>query len=61
MDFESEGVCVHVLFLAQVMFFFIFFFFFSLYDDDSGATRSGAGERKARASTCRNERSECRR
>ena len=37
--------------------FFVLFF----YDDDCGATHSGVGERKARASTCRNERSECRR
>ena len=39
--------------------FFLFLFF--LYDDDGGVTHSGAGERKAQASTCRNECSECRR
>ena len=37
------------------------FFFLFFYDDGGGATRSGAGEREARASTCRNKRSECRR
>ena len=31
------------------------------YDYNGGVTRSGAGENKARASTCRNECSECRR
>ena len=55
MDFESERIFVHVQFPEWAI-FFIFF-----YDDDGGATRSGAGEREARASTCRNERSECRR
>ena len=58
MDCESEEDCVHVRIPAWAIFFFIFSFF---YDDDGGATRSGAGEREARASTCRNERSECRR
>ena len=38
-----------------------FFFFFFFYDDDGGATHSGAVECEARASTCRNERSKCRR
>ena len=52
LDFESEEVCVRVRFPAPAIFFFFF------YDDDCGATRSGAGEREARASTCRNERSE---
>ena len=37
------------------------YFFPFFYDDDDGATRSGAGERKAQALTCRNECSECRR
>ena len=41
--------------------FFFFFLFYFFYDNDGGATRSGAGERKAQASTFRNERSECRR
>ena len=56
MDFKSEGVCVHVLFPVWAIYLFDFF-----YDDDGGATRSSAGERKALASMCRNERSECRR
>ena len=38
--------------------FFVLIFFFYY---DGGAMRSGAGKRKARVSTCRNERSECRR
>ena len=59
MDFESEEDCVHVRFPAwTIVFFSLFFLFFN--DDDGGATRSGAGERKARAWTCRNERSKCR-
>ena len=76
-DFEYERFCVHVPrhkktfvvdrdvknpFLVWCMFdsrHGRFFFFF--YDDDGGATRSGAREREARASTCRNESSECRR
>ena len=57
MDFESKGVCVHVRFPAWAVINVLFLF----YDDDGRATRSGAGEREARASTCRNERSECRR
>ena len=56
-DFECEWACVHVRFPAWSIFFFQFFFF---NDDDGVATRSGAGEREARASTYRNERSECR-
>ena len=38
-----------------------FIFLYLFYDDDGGAACSGAGERKAQALTCRNERSECRR
>ena len=56
MDFESEVVRVQVRIPVRAI-----FFFFLYDDDDGGATRSGAGEREARASTCRNERSECRR
>ena len=55
MDFESEVVYVHVRFTARAIFFFF------IDDDGGGATHSGAGEREARASTCRNESSECRR
>ena len=43
MDFESEGVCVHVRFPARTI-FFIFIF----YNDDGGETRYGAGERERR-------------
>ena len=39
MDFESEGVCVHVRFPAWATFLLF-------YEDNGGATRSGAGERR---------------
>ena len=39
MDFELEGICVHVRFPPGAIFF--------LYDADGGATRSGAGKREA--------------